>query len=245
MFGTRYGNTNILNCLNLYIASIIAYMFIRKNVIYFMPCCSEEYFCNFSQIMPTATTAATLSSGSPPTTQPAITVNSYGKGFGIAYAFFPGFHYQQSANWDDPLSEPSQGAKLPYGWGKMQRDIIVAPAKIANTQKPITLTQDQDGDTQEMEMIEACLLEAKGANRGIAIVLLNWSGALIENLTITINNSITNIPIGSRISSAQGGIVTPTSTSSQPPLSVNLSLLEYVDVITIEYPPYISVEYQS
>jgi hypothetical protein len=40
-----------------------------------------------------------LSTGSPPTTQPAITINSYGKGFGIAYAFFPGFHYQQSANW--------------------------------------------------------------------------------------------------------------------------------------------------
>ena len=73
----------------------------------------------------TATTAASFSNG-----KPAITISSYGKGFGIAYAFFPAYHYQQSANWDiGPLIgtsaywEPSQGTALPYGWGKIQRDV--------------------------------------------------------------------------------------------------------------------------
>lgn len=83
------------------------------------------------------------------------------------------------------------------------------------------------------------------SDKGVAIVLLNWSGAPIENLTMTINNSVINIPMGSNISSAQGGIVTPSTMPTQPPLSVNLSLLEYVDVLEIEYPSYISVEYQS
>jgi hypothetical protein len=116
---------------------------------------------------------------------------------------------------------------LSYGWGKVQRDIIVAPARIANTPRPITLGQ---------EMVEACLLESE---EGIAIVLLNWSGMLgrINNLTMTIHNSTTPIPVGSRISSAQGSTVTPNITSSQPPFNISLSVLEYVDVIMIEYRP--------
>jgi hypothetical protein len=101
----------------------------------------------------------------------------------------------------------AQGTVLPYGWGKLQRDLIVAPAKIACTPKPITLTQ-QDGKPQEM--VEACVLES---DKGIAIVLLNWADTPahvpITNLTITINNPTTNIPVGSLISSAQGKIVTP------------------------------------
>jgi hypothetical protein len=153
---------------------------------------------------------------------------------GIAYAFFPGFHYQQSANWDDSNGEPSRGTKLPYGWGETEGNIIVAPAKkIANTPQPIKITYvTQDGKIQDT-MVETCLLESE---KGIAIVLLNWSGAPIENLTLTINNSIINIPMGSRISFAQSGIVTPSTTSTAPPLSVTLSLLEYVDVLEIEYP---------
>ncbi len=69
-----------------------------------------------------------------------------GSGYGTAYAFFPGFRYQESANWDTTDNEPSQGNALPYGWGKIQRDIIVAPAKIASTQKRITLNQEMTYD---------------------------------------------------------------------------------------------------
>jgi hypothetical protein len=186
----------------------------------------------------TATTAATLSTESPPTT-PAITVNSYGKGFGIAYAFFPGFHYQQSANWDvNAQTEPSQGTALPYGWGKVQRDLVIAPAKIACTPRLITLTQ-QDGKPQEM--VEDCLLES---DKGIAIVLLNWADTPahvpITNLTITLNNSTTNVPVGSLISSAQGKIVTPKlTTTAQPPFTITLSQLGYVDVIMIDTGPHL------
>jgi hypothetical protein len=177
------------------------------------------------------------STGSPPTTQPAITVNSYGKGFGIAYAFYPGFHYQQSANWDDTNNEPSQGVALPYGWRKAQRDLIIAPAKIACTPKPITLTQN--GNT--IEMVEACVLES---DKGIAIVLLNWSDTPahvpIKDLTLTLNNSTTNIPVGSLISSTQGNIVTPKlTTTAQPPFTITLSQLDYVDVVTIDAGPHL------
>lgn len=182
-----------------------------------------SYPVDYSLTPTTATICATFSNA-----KPAITINSYGKGYGITYAFFPGFHYQQSANWDTNAEiEPSQRTGLPYGWGKVQRDIIVAPARIANTPKPITLNQG---------MVEACLLESE---EGIAIVLLNWSGmpGAISNLTMTINDSTTPIPVGSRISSAQDSTVTPNVTSSQPPFNIGLSVLEYVDVIMIDYRP--------
>ena len=65
-----------------------------------------------------ATVVASFSKG-----DPAITINKYGKGYGIAYAFYPGIHYQQSANWDTTINEPSQGTALPYGWGKLQRTL--------------------------------------------------------------------------------------------------------------------------
>jgi hypothetical protein len=156
------------------------------------------------------------------------------------------FHYYTSTNWDTSLNEPSQGTTLPYGWGKIQRDIIIAPAKIANAPKPITLTQDG----KILEMVEACLLES---DKGIAIVLLNWSDTPehvpIKNLTITINNSLVRgiqgnpeppvIPVGSKIYSAHakdGVIVTPSSTRSswQLPFSITLSQLDYVDVIMMD-----------
>ena len=196
-----------------------------------------------SIVQTTATVIASFSNGSN-----AITLNNYGKGYGIAYAFYPGVHYQQSANWDTTMNEPSQGAKLPYGWEKLQRDLITAPARIVGTPKPITLKQN--GNT--IEMVESCLLES---NKGIAIVLLNWADTPehvpIKNLTITINNSPDPeipgnpkppiIPVGSKISSAQGNVVTPLSITSQTPwhlpFPITLSQLDYADVITIDPQP--------
>ncbi len=197
-----------------------------------------------------AVKAATFSDG----TSPAITIHQYGKGYGIAYAFLPGFHYQQSANWDiNGQSEPSQGTALPYGWGNIERDLIVAPARIVNTQKPIEISYvDQNGETQDT-LIETCLLES---DKGIAIVLLNWADTPnhvpITNLKITINNFPDStiqgnprpptIPIDSKISSAQaqdpnsGITVTPLSVAStwQLPFTITLSKLDYVDVIMID-----------
>jgi len=195
-----------------------------------------------------STTAASFSNG-----DPAITVHNYGTGIGIAYAFFPGFHYQQSANWDNTLSEPSQGTVLPYGWGNIQRDIITTPAKLGNEiqsrQNPVNVAYSSSQEA----LVETCLLES---DKGIAIVLLNWSDTpehvAIKNLRITINNFPDSgiqgnpqppaIPVGSRISSAQaqdpksGVIVTPSSTTSpwQLPFTITLSQLDYVDVITID-----------
>ena len=71
-------------------------------------------------------------------------------------------------------------------------------------------------------MVEACVLES---DKGIAIVLLNWADTPahvpIKNLTVTLNNPTTNIPVGSLISSAQGNIGTPTT--AQPPFTITLS----------------------
>jgi hypothetical protein len=90
-------------------------------------------------------------------------------------------------------------------------------------------------------MVEACLLES---DKGIVIVLLNWGDTPVHvpitNLTITLNNSTTNIPVGSLISSAQGNIVTPKlTTTAQPPFTITLSQLDYVDVITIDTGPHL------
>ena len=108
--------------------------------------------------------------------KPAITINKYGSGYGIAYAFFPGYQYENSAYWDDLAQQESQFTRLPYGWGKIQRTIIVAPAKLANTEKSILLSH---------ELIENCRLDSDDS---VAIILLNWSDIHIEVLKLKILN---------------------------------------------------------
>jgi hypothetical protein len=39
--------------------------------------------------------------------KPGITLNRFGRGYGISYAFFPGYNYKRSANWDSTDGEPS------------------------------------------------------------------------------------------------------------------------------------------
>jgi subtilisin family serine protease len=74
------------------------------------------------------------------------------------------------------------------GWGKLQRDLIVAPAKIACTPKRITLTQ-KDGKPQEV--VEACVLESdKGiAKLSDAIIETINAGARIINLSLGLSTS--------------------------------------------------------
>jgi len=125
----------------------------------------------------TTTPAATLS----PNNKPGITINNYGSGYGIAYAFFPGYQYKKSANWDNSVGEPSHFSMLPYGWGDIQRKIISTPViTIAKTEKQVNLSH---------EMVEACTLKS---TEGVAIILLNWSGKSINDLTITIKTRFSN-----------------------------------------------------
>jgi hypothetical protein len=171
----------------------------------------------------TATNIASFSDG-----EPAITINDYGTGHGIAYAFFPGYQYELSATWDYPrdvaLGEPSLDSRLPYGWGNTYRAMVVGPAKIANTPKPVEL---------DHELVEACRLDSA---EGIAIILLNWNSTPrleldkpINNLKVSLKTNISNADIksaqGARVSSIQ---------NNRGVLEFTLDKLMYVDILTIQ-----------
>jgi hypothetical protein len=75
---------------------------------------SPQMIREFPALEPfTAQAAGTLTQGN----WPGITVNLYGTGFGIAYAFLPGLQYWQSTEHDDGGQEPSHGSRLPRNWG--------------------------------------------------------------------------------------------------------------------------------
>lgn len=115
----------------------------------------------------TAGVLATFKSEGEKRTGAAITANTFGKGRAIVYGFYPGWQYWASANRRNPT-------RLPLDWGADQRRLVVAPAQIAKTPRPVTLSQDG---------IEACRLQS---DKGIAIVLLNWTDKPILQLTVTI-----------------------------------------------------------
>jgi len=158
----------------------------------------------------TTTPVATLS----PNNKPGITINNYGSGYGIAYAFFPGYQYKRSANWDNSVGEPSQFSILPCGWGEIQRKIISTPViTIAKTEKQVNLSH---------ETVEACTLKS---TEGVAIILLNWSGKSIDHLTITVKTQFSNIK------SAQHSPVSSNRINESLRITVPL---EYVDIISID-----------
>src|SRR5262249_34462905 len=108
---------------------------------------------------------------------PGITCNRFGKGWAIAYGFFPGMQYGCSPDRTDPQ-------RLPLRWGKEQRDLAVAPAaskQLANTPRSVVLRRGG----QDAEVVEACRLQSKA---GIAVVLLNWTDEPIHDLEVTVTD---------------------------------------------------------
>jgi hypothetical protein len=101
----------------------------------------------------------------------AITSHRYGDGTAIAYGFFPGWQYWISKFLENPIFDNPY--HLPQ-WGKVERDMIVAPVRLAHPPRLVELSH---------EVVEACWLESSA---GIAIVLLNWTGVPIPALTITV-----------------------------------------------------------
>lgn len=97
----------------------------------------------------------------------AITASMFGKGRTIAYGFFPGWQYFVSP-------DRSDWSRLPLGWDVSLRKLAVAPAVIAKTPRPVLVSR---------EGVEACLLQSE---KGLAVVLLNWTDEPIENLSVTI-----------------------------------------------------------
>jgi hypothetical protein len=136
-------------------------------------------------------------------------MNRFGKGAAIAYGFFPGWLYWNTHNRED-------SARLPHLWGKVQRDLLVAPARLANTPKPVELNQ---------EVVEACRIDSPS---GIAIVLLNWTYTPIPALKVTVQG-VRGFP---NTRSAQGASLKLSHLDDT--VTVELPL-EYVDVLLIEW----------
>jgi hypothetical protein len=104
----------------------------------------------------------------------AITSRSHGNGTAFAYGFFPGFQYLASPDNPPNTSVPPDPGLLPGPWGTPQRLLVIGPALVGQTPKPVSLDHD---------VVEACRLDAPD---GVAVVLLNWTGRPISHLTVNI-----------------------------------------------------------
>ena len=137
-----------------------------------------------------------------------ITASRYGAGRTIAYAFYPGRQFWQSA-------DRSNSGGLPINWGLPQMKLAVAPAELAGTAKVVTLSQFG---------VEACRLQSPA---GIALVLLNWTGQPIRSLKI-------DVPAAGKfhkVSSLDHGAVTATTDGDTLHVTVPLNS---ADVLMIE-----------
>jgi hypothetical protein len=146
---------------------------------------------------------------------PGITLNKYGRGTAIAYAFFPGLQYAASADNSAALGffDP---AALPSGWGDLQRQVAVEPAVLAGTSQPVVVSTPG---------VEADLLKS---DRGDAIVLLNWTDKPLSQLTITVPNAAAF----QRIRSAQG-VDLQTQVNAGGSLTITLPI-QNVDVLMLD-----------
>ena len=151
----------------------------------------------------TAAPLANLKSGGA-----AITGNPFGKGRGIAYGFFPGWHYSHSPTWSD-------GSKLPLNWSEPIRKLVVAPVRIAATPRSVAVSK---------EGVEAVRLQS---DKGIAITLLNWTGEPVTDLSVT----LTNPGKFRKVMAASGTKVQ--STPANGTIKVTMSLKD-VDVLMVE-----------
>lgn len=155
--------------------------------------------------------------GSPDTPQPAMTLNRYGQGRAIAYSFFPGWQYWNTPlHPANPLTGPLYTNRLPRHWGRIERQLTVIPALLANTPKAVVVSH---------EVVEVCRLQSA---LGIALVILNWTDEPIQTLKVEVPNvgshrTVTSIK-GSAVSSQLIGINT---------LNIQLPI-DTVDVVLIE-----------
>jgi hypothetical protein len=161
--------------------------------------------------------AGLLPLGGSDTSQPAITLNSYGQGRAIAYSFFPGWQY-----WNTPLhpANPPEGPiytdRLPRQWGRTERQLAVLPALLANAPKAVVVSH---------EVVEVCRLESE---QGIALVILNWTDEPIQTLSIEVPKAQRY----TKVSSAKGNRIS-SQLIGQDTLRIQLPI-EDVDVVLIE-----------
>jgi hypothetical protein len=104
----------------------------------------------------------------------AITSNKFGKGRAVHFAFLPGLSYRRSA-------EEARG-KFPTGWSEAARKWLNLPIELAKVEKPVICS---------VPLLETPVL---ASSQGLAITLLNWTGAPLENVSLRVQ---TNRPVDS------------------------------------------------
>jgi len=130
-----------------------------------------------------------------------------GKGRILALGLWPGVTY-----WNSP--DRTDRTRFPQGWDSAARRLITAAARFAKAPKQVDVSSP---------LVEATLLESKA---GIAVTLLNWSGAPLANVTVT-------VPHGGKFAkteSVEQGTLTPQSSGGD--LKVSLPL-DSVDVLML------------
>lgn len=151
-----------------------------------------------------AVVVATFGSGAP-----AVTVRRHGAGRAVAYGFFPGWHHRTTA-------DRMRIDRVPAGHGAVQREAVVAPARLAATPRPVVTS---------VPGVEACRLDA--APDAVTVVLLNWTGKRVAALDVTVTGVVSALTVRS---TGQGPLA---ATPGPDGLTVRLPL-EDVDVLVLE-----------
>lgn len=108
--------------------------------------------------------------------QPAITRRAVGAGIAYTYAFFPGWQYWCTAT--HPLRVKGRDYlhtdRLPRYWDGRDRLLATLPVRLAGVPRSVTV----DTPAVEVRRLDSAA--------GIAVVLLNWTGAPVESVEVTV-----------------------------------------------------------
>jgi hypothetical protein len=153
-----------------------------------------------------AEAVATLApAGTPGEARPAITRHVAGAGVAYAYAFYPGWQYWCTAT--HPVYVKGlvdlHLDRLPRYWDGQDRLLATLPARLAGTPRSVEVDRGA---------VEARRLES---DRGIAVVLANWTGEPVDQLEVTVHRigdfgrirSVRHGPLDNLLSDADDAVV--------------------------------------
>jgi hypothetical protein len=106
--------------------------------------------------------------------RPAITRHGFGAGVAYTYAFFPGWQYWTTATHPTLVSFQD---RLPRNWSESDRLLATLPARLASTPRNVLLSHGA---------VEARRLQS---DAGIAVVLFNWTGAPLLEITAIVRDA--------------------------------------------------------
>lgn len=141
-------------------------------------------------------------------------------GHAVTLGFFPGWTYWSTAVWG------VNPAALPQGWGDPERIVARMGATLAGATAAPRTAVATSGLT-ELNGVEVCRLDS---DRGIGLVLLNWTDMPIAALTLTVPQ------VGAFIKATSAGGARVTATRN-PDGSLTVTLpLQHVDVVLLRGP---------